>query len=253
MAQDRQLLAGALLALLSGAASAITRVRYKLFASAQSGNQILLSISLANADWAWVGVYAAVIGLYALGVALGFLYVRIETKALRWAFALALSAVFVVLDVILVEALPDADAALRSFVVAFSALPLGALFAVSKTALGMPANAMTANLARDVDRVMRRLWSWRRASPNGPDAALSHEDVLAFLLPVLFTAGGVAGVELERHVLYALSVLSPGFALGIFVADLAPSTMAPGRESAAQRLVATATGAKRGVRFVLDL
>lgn len=249
MAQDRQLLAGALLALLSGAASAITRVRYKLFASAQSGNQILLSISLANADWPWVGVYAAVIGLYALGAALGFLYVHVETKGLRWAFVLTLSSVFIVLDVLLVEALPDADAALRSFVVSFSALPLGALFAVSKNVLGMPANAMTGNLARDVERAMRRLRSWSRASADGPDAALTHEDKLAFLLPVLFTAGGVAGAEIERNLDYALSVLSPGFALGLFVA----SVRAPDRERAPQRLVAATTGARRSVRFVLNL
>ena len=174
-------------------------------------------------------------------------------QGLRWAFALALSTVFIVLDVLLVEALPDADAALRSFVVSFSALPLGALFAVSKHALGMPANAMTDNLARDVDRVMRRLWSWRRASPDGPDPALTHEDGLAFLLPVLFTLGGVAGVEIERNLDYALSVLSPGFALGLFVADLAPSMRAPDREPAPQRLVAATTGAKRSVRFVLNL
>lgn len=254
-ASDRQLVAGALLALVSGAASAITRVRHDVFAAAQSGNQVRLGIALAAGDWAWVGVYSAVIGLYAVGVALGLVYVRVETRGVRWTFALALAGIFVLLDVLLVEALPDTDASLRALVASCSAVPLGALFAVTKDRIGMPACAMTGTLARDVERAMRRLGTWRSAD-DAEDGGLTHEDWLAFVLPLLFTTGAVLGVEMERHVQYALSLLSPGLALGLYIADLAPRTAASSVENrplAATGIRAAGASTATRLRFRLDL
>jgi len=186
--------------------------------------------------------------------------VRIEALSVRWASALALASTFVLLDVLLVEALPDADAPVRALVASCSAIPLGCLFAVTKDRIGMPASAMTGTLARDVQRVMRRLGAWRGAGAE--DAGMTHEDWLAVALPVLFTAGAVLGVEMERHVQYALSLLAPGLALGLYVADLAPraadATAAAATSLDGQPLTATgarATGPTTGrrLRFRLDL
>lgn len=246
LASDRQLAAGALLALVSGAASAATRTRHDIFAAAQTGNQVRLSISLAAGEWDWVGVYAAVIGFYMLGVALGLGYLHIASRATRWVIVLSLAAVFVLIDVLLTEVLTGADASMRALLATCSAFPLGAQYAITKRRLGAPTTAMTGNLERVVDVFVDRLGDWWAGRPS----SVTHETALAMTMPLLFTVGALGGVEIEKNVAYALSVLAPFFALGVYVADLAP---APQPEaSTAVPLVPPATTGKR-LQFVLAL
>ncbi len=223
-----------------------------------AGNQVRLAISLADGDMAWVGVYAAAIGLYMLGVAAGIGYLHIDSLAARWSLVLLLACVLVLIDVVLVEVIPDADLALRGLLAACSALPLGAQYAITKQRLGMPTSAMTGNLVRVVDMSLNGTGAWWRTGGLGRN--LTHEGMLLLAVPVLFTIGALGGVEIEKHVQYALSVIAPFFGLGVVVADLVPAAAPEPGDGAAAPLAplaplaptaGRATG--RRVRFVLDL
>ena len=209
-------------------------------------------MALASGDWAWAGVFASVILLYMFGVALGLGYLRIESRVMRWGLALGLAASFVALDVLLVEALPDADPAVRSLLASCSAVPLGLQYALTKKRTGMPASAMTSNLARIVDMMVNR----NADALDG--AAAAHQRMLVVVMPLFFTAGAICGVEIERNVSYALSVLAPLFALGTYVTDSAPhlegaSEELDGATTAATVPLTRTTPTAARLCFVLDL
>jgi len=225
-ASDRQLEACALLALVSGASSAISRARFGLFSAAQSGNIVRLAVEAADSEWEWAGVYATVIALYVVGTLLGLLYLQTPQRARRAASAFVLACLFVALDALLNEGMPDASPVARSLVASITAAPLGAQNIITTRRVGIPASSMTSNLQGTVGTLVDRAQAWARGR-SSERAAMTHEEWLRMAMPVIFALGAVAGAYIERAVSYAFSLLAPLFALGLYVSEAQPRPPAP--------------------------
>lgn len=151
---------------------------------------------------------------YLIGTFLGFGYLALERPWARQALGLFLALVFVVLDAVLVSAIPDATTTQRGLVASLVAIPLGALNQICKTRLGSGASAITGNLQGAVGMAWERVDAWVHHVSSS--SSLGHEAVLTPAAPVLFLLGALAGTAIERAIDYSLTPLAPLFLLGLW-------------------------------------
>lgn len=236
MRYNRDLLTALLMGFTAGYTTGNTKVRFNTFGGMMTGNTVKLGITMAQGQWAWTGVYAACIGLFALGTVFAlYMIQKIGERKFQHAFLLVFVACFILTDgiALAVDPTPTSYNIYASLASSLAAFALGAQNLLSQKSGVVAAN--TTFMTGNIQKMAEAVWNaWQKRKKGGLSKKEKRAAAVLFCTWSSYIAGGACGAATAAAVTFHWSLTPVGllYAAGMASMQVEPSKPKPAAAAA---------------------
>lgn len=192
----------------AGYVTSNTKVRFNTYGGMMTGNTVSLGISIYQQNWAWAGVYASLLGMFALGTLFALIMIEKLGKQATIVTLVVFCSSFVVIDGVALLLDHDALAGLLSSLAAFA---LGAQNLQSQKSGVIKGNTtfMTGNVQKMTEAVYRNLSTGLKASEK-------RAAILLLYTWIMYVLGGISGASLAKRFDWSLTPVAVTYVIGMY-------------------------------------